>query len=509
MTKRDQSDIGPPPAAPSPGAHSGSTAAPEAPYDLTPEEKERGMHYGLYAATYGIIYYFAFNDNLLTLFVKRLGASNTQLGTLLSVMNLFAIAQVFVAGMVEKRGKKIFITRSWHVINVLSLGFMALPLLAESPHYGPQYAVRGLMALIVPLALMWQVAAVGWAPLLYDVVPGEVQGRYYAKMRTVWQIASVLFLLAINVFIAGQEHVPYWRYQVIFAVGIIASFARIWTTQRMPELSPVKHAEEPSLLRMLRMPLGDRTFRRYLLFTVLLAVALAISDRYAVVFLKSEALKYTDSRALFASTTMFFVGSAGSMFVWGPLADRVGARPLLIINLLGMGMARFLWFFALTPAGPFVIPAMFLMLGVFSAGFNLANTKYLFTICPRNFGKTTYVMVAAVASTLVGSGVIFLGGRMIDGLAGYHGLLIRYGVDEYRLLFVASGVMALAAAVILRRFKEGGTAPTREVLATLISMPLRATYSAFLFSRALPERAVKTIAGRLATRGEDDGRRGD
>ena len=81
--------------------------------DLSDLEKSQGMRYGLYAAVLGVTFFFATNGNVLTLFARRLGASNTQIGAIVSLFLVFALVQVFVAGMIERRGKKPFLVGGW------------------------------------------------------------------------------------------------------------------------------------------------------------------------------------------------------------------------------------------------------------------------------------------------------------------------------------------------------------------------------------------------------------
>jgi hypothetical protein len=153
-----------------------------------------------------------------------------------------------------------------------------------------------------------------------------------------------------------------------------------------------------------------------------------------------------------------------------------------------MGAVRFLWFAALLPvAGGAVITLIYFLTGVFAAGFGIAHTKYLFSITPRNFGKTTYMTLAGVLTTVVMAGMVPLGGYIIDGLSGYHTSLARFGLDEYRLPFVVSGVMVFVATILLVGIREHKTVATREVLAAFLGRPLRTGYNIFLWGRPLPE----------------------
>lgn len=464
--------------------------------DLSFEEKSRGMHYGLYAAVLGITYFFATGGNILTLFAKRLGASNTQIGGILSLLLVFSVVQIFVAGLIERHGKKPFMIGGWVVASTLSLAYLAIPMIYQ--RYGSQAAVYSLMGMIVPIAVARQVAAPGWMPLLNDVVPSHVRGRYFAKMRTWWQGASIVFLTATSIFFSGHEDAPFWRYQVVFLVGIAASWVRIGAIKRMPELPPSPDEQRRNLWRTFGFPFADPVFVRYITFTALVTAALSLTDSYMVVYLKSGALSYNDSMALFVSTVIFFSGSAVSLLIWGWLADRLGSKPLLIITVIGMGAVRFLWLGALAePGGRFVIAAIYLLNGMFSAGFGIASTRYLFGISPRSFGKTTYITLAAVVNTLVAAGMVQLGGYMIDGLSGFSAGLAAWGLDEYRLPFVASGAMILASSLILARLREQKTVPTGQVLGALFSRPFRTGYNVFLWGRALPEERRVDVTRRL------------
>lgn len=468
--------------------------------DLSDLEKSQGMRYGLYAAVLGVTFFFATNGNVLTLFARRLGASNTQIGAIVSLFLVFALVQVFVAGMIERRGKKPFLVGGWIASTILVIPFLFIPWVHS--RWGSAAAIYTLMAVIVPLALARQVAIPGWMPLLNDVVPTHFRGRYFAKMRTAWQVAGIIFLVLTALFFGGSGSAPFWRYQVVFMVGIVASFLRVGALRKIPELPLAPPRRRPSIFKSFRLPFADSGFVRYVVFTALVTAAMAMTDSYTVIFLKSPQLDYSDSAALFTSTVVFFLGSAVSLLVWGWLADRLGAKPFLVITVIAMGLVRFLWLGALwKPGGGAVIVLTYLLYGVFAAGFGIANTKYLFGIAPRNFGKTTYMTIAGVIATLVSAVMVPAGGFIIDGLSHWHSELARFGLDEYRLPLVASGVMMVVTAVILVGLKEHRTVPTREVLSALFGRPLRTGYNIFLWGRALDESSRVNVTRTLGSVG--------
>jgi len=452
------------------------------PPDLTPAEKDRGMHYVLWAASLGIVFFFAADGNVFTLFVKRLGASNTQIGALISLLQIFTVVQVFIAGMIERRGKKPFIIGGWLVATTVTFSYVAIPWVAEK--YGAATAISWLMIAVIPVSLARQVAAPGWMPLINDVVPAEVRGRFFGKMRIAWQAVSVAFLLFITVFFAGQGGGAFWRYQVLFLIGIAASFARVYTTAKIPELPPTPRKDALPVWKALVSPFSGSVYMRYTVFSTLLTVALATSDTYTVVYLKNAPMSYNDSYAIFLSTGVFYIGSALSLWSWGILVDKVGSRPLLIITTAAMGLVRFMWLGVLwAPGIPYVIPAYYFLNGVFTAGYGIANTTYLFAISPRHYGKTTYIVTAGVVAALVSSAMVPVGGYTIDGLSAFHHVLAQYGLDEYRLPFIASGIMALLSVAVLFKVEERGAAPTMDVVMALVTRPLQALYNVLLLIR--------------------------
>jgi MFS family permease len=443
--------------------------------ELTADQRRIGMKHVYYAATFGIFYYFSVNGTVFTLFLKRLGADNTQIGLTLSLLQIGVVLQLFIANAMETRGKKPFLVAGWVVVTLLSFGYVAIPWVFAA--FGSAAAIYALMPLVLLVALVKQVADTGWMPLLNDVVPSDIRGRFFGKMRTIWQLATVVFLFLVSVFFAGAESAPFWRYQVVFLVGIAASFIRIASVSRIPE-PPLPPVSKPvSLLRTIRGPLADSV--------------------YAAVYLKSSAMRYDDAHALFTSTTVFYMGSAAALVFWGALADRAGSRPLLKINTIGLGLVRLLWLGVDGPYGYVLVPAFFFLNGVFSAGYGIANTRYLFTIIPGAYGKTTYIVLSGVTTTLVAAAVTPLGGYIIDGLAGYGPALAAFGLDEYRLPFVVSGVMVLISAGMLVGLRERDTIPTRDVMWALISRPVQILCDLFIYARpaGLPPRPDEPAVG--------------
>ncbi len=159
---------------------------------------------------------------VLTLVALKLGASEIYLGILsFAIFGTWA-CRMFTMSAVEKSGKrKVMIF--WKMISVMFIvPLLFFPLLAN--YWSPNAALALILIATFARVGTYSLGNTGWFPILHDIVPRRITGRYFANMRTSWQTAGLITSLLIAWFL--WKNSDWWRFEAIFIVGLIAFTAR-------------------------------------------------------------------------------------------------------------------------------------------------------------------------------------------------------------------------------------------------------------------------------------------
>ncbi|MCV7101388.1 MFS transporter [Mycobacterium palustre] len=211
-------------------------------------------------------------------------------------------------------------------------------------------------------------------------------------------------------------------------------------------------------------------FDLYDLF-ILLFVASAISD---LIFpAKSPTLSLA---AVYASFAVSLVMRPLGSFVFGPYADRLGRKRLLVITAVGAGLSTALMgavptFAAAGITGPIAFILLRLMQGLFVGGI-VASTHTLAT-------ETVPSNVRGVISGVVGCGAPAVGAV----LASIVNLLLhiafpaaKFAVWGWRCMFFTGLLGALASLVILRNADEPPSWQQQRATGELTKAPIRSLF---------------------------------
>jgi MFS family permease len=145
------------------------------------------------------------------------------------------------------------------------------------------------------------------------------------------------------------------------------------------------------------------------------------------------------------------VGGVGGRLAAGPLSDRIGRRPTLVL-LLGLEVVAFIGFAAAQSLWILYPSAV-----VFGAGYG-GSTAILPALVGDQFGRRS-------AGAIVGQ--IFAGAGAMAAIGPYAAAALYDATSSYRVAFLLSGacnVIALVLATLLRPPRRHGTARTPAIV---------------------------------------------
>ena len=378
-----------------------------------------------------------YTEQLPTLALVGLGASESIVGlqrAFVPIAQLLQLGTLRAVGRVRKRT----ILAAGQSFAVLA----GLPLVA----YAALLEVRTGAGLAIALASLG-LTAVGlvvgnavWFPLLRGYVePGRI-GQFFGVLRTGWHLTLIAYFVAAQRWLAGHPG----AFGPLFAVALLAGAVRIAMVLRLPEVT----GDGRTRLRI-RDALGllkaEQSLRRYLGGVVLYGAARRTAIPFAIVMMR-RTLGLTDADVVFA-TAAFYAGGFVSLYGWGRVVDRFGSMPVFRVAALGTGALLVVLAGWGESASAVAMVGFFFVFAVLNAGFGVADTQLLFGLAPAREPTATLV-IADVTTSLAYGAVPLLAGLLLEFAIGAGAL----PADAYRILFLATALLAALSPLPLRRF---------------------------------------------------------
>lgn len=408
------------------------------PASLSPAERRRGRRLAVLSHPAGMTHRTVYTDQLPTLALVGLGASEALVGLQRAFEPLSKLLQLVALRAVGPLRKRTLLIAGQGFSVLAGLPMVAYAWLAAAgPGGGPALALASLALCAAGLVIGNAV----WFPLLRGYVePGRI-GQFFGVLRTGWHLTLIAYFVAAERWLAAHPG----SFGPLFAVASLAGLVRIALLLRLPEAdggarTSLRVRDALGLVR------SEPRLRRYLAGMVLYGTARRTAAPFVIVMMR-RTLGLSDADVAL-TTAAFYAGGFVSLVAWGRTVDRFG--PLPVFRTAALGTAALLAAFAALghAAGAGTMVGFFFLLSVLGAGFGVADTQVLFDIAPEREPTPTLV-VADVATSLA-----YVAGPLLAGVA--LALALDSGVaaeSAYRALFLAAAALAAAAALPLRHFR--------------------------------------------------------
>ena len=414
------------------------------------------------------------------------GANNLQVGILAALPFVTQVAQLPAVLAVERyRVRKAIGVPALLGAHLMWAPIGAVPFFLETPGAAAVAVVILLLALRGLFAPVW---ATTWTSWMRDLVPQDVLGSYYGRRLAVITVAVAVVGLGASFFVRWWESVSapedaILAYSLLLVGGSLTfGLASTWCALRASEPSMPAAAESGrSALSVLAEPLRDRNFSQLVrfLFVWSLVSNLAIPF-FAVYMLKELGLSLS---AVIGFTVLSQTTSVLFTRVWGPMADRVGSKPVLSLSASLYLLVIVGWVFTSHPERHFLtlplLAVLHMFAGVAAAGVGLTMSTLTLKVAPA--GKATpFLSVASIAAS-VGAGI----GPVVGGLMADFFAVRTLGVDlswaspngvlelpalsltGFDFLFAIAFVLGLLSLNLLVALREEGELPRETALGEL------------------------------------------
>lgn len=361
---------------------------------LSESERARGRRLAIAGNAVGLPFQIAFTEQLPTLALVSLGASEALIGLQSGLARGLFVLQLPGLRLLSWFSKRSLLVTGHGLALVASaplVFFAELDALERSVSLGLVLASLFFTALGVSLTELV------WFPLLRGFVEPDRIGRFFGAIRTTWHLTVIAFFLGGRAWLA--EHPA--GFGALFGVAWLLGLVRVPLIRRLPERSEqsatrIRARDSLSLVRS-NLPL-----RRYLIGTTAFAAVRVSVLPFTLVLLRRE-LGFSDANVVL-TTIALYLGGLVSLYLWGAAIDRTGAYVVFRTASLACA-ALYVGLSFLDRAGAATLPcaiAFFFLHSVLAAGFGVADTRVLFELTPPEAPAPTIVLSSVAVGVACG-----------------------------------------------------------------------------------------------------------
>ena len=401
--------------------------------------------------------------------LKILKANPWEIGVLASLPMFANLIQLLGSYIIEKTGKKkglcFFAAMASRVLWVL---IILLPLKIFDAY--ADFRVWVLVAVIGLSSLLGSLSGIGWSAWMGELVPEDIRGSYFGKRNMISSAAGLIAVVAAGKFVSiwesrFSEENPY-SFVIVFIVGVVAGLLSSWFLALVPDSEGVA-ADKPTIEpagSMFLKPLKDRNFLLLVLFVSAWTFSAQLAGPFYGVFM-IEHLKIGFSTitifGLFATLATLFM-----MKIWGPISDKLGNKPIIMVCVVFLVFVPFIWIVALPGKYYLQVLAAHLIAGAFSAGVSLSQFNILIKLSPSQ-GRSTYMAIFSAMTGFIGALAPLAGGKAVTALTGMGFSVYSYSVTSLHLVFIASAILQALSLLVLVAVNEPASASPVAVLIQL------------------------------------------
>jgi hypothetical protein len=197
---------------------------------LSDEERALGRKLAIASNVPWQTFWVAFSEQLPTLALISLGASETLIGAQSGLRLVLGGIQLPALRLISWYSKRSILISGHLIAQLASLPLVFFPLIAALEH---DTAVGLVFAALAFTALGLDLGDLVWFPLLRAYVEPERIGRFFGAIRTSWHAAVILFLVGGHFWLARHES----GFGLLFGIAWALGLVRLFMVWRLPERS--------------------------------------------------------------------------------------------------------------------------------------------------------------------------------------------------------------------------------------------------------------------------------
>ncbi|MFC1726259.1 MFS transporter [candidate division KSB1 bacterium] len=398
-----------------------------------------------------ILPYVLFQGGVLSLFILQIGGSTVEIGLVFSLFIGLNILRVFIGPYTDYYNRKSLLFYFWLAAAVISTSFLAIIPVYNS--YGKTAAILLLFLISVIYRIFLNVGDSAWIPLVSEIIPENIKGRFLSVHRLVWQSVMFLAIILTGIYLGRDPSVN--RFFYIFLIAVIFHFIRPLIVKKIEYTPVIKKGKRKNVLKEIIKPLRNRNFILFILYTAFSSSILFVIEPFLVPFLKTG-LEIPTSYTLYIASGIH-VGSILSLFFWGKISDTYGNRFiffitniiiffLLILTLL-IPEYRVSPIISITAAA-----AISILYGMAFSGFRIGALSRMFSEAPAE-ERGTYINLWVSIWGLTSFIVPAVTGKCLDSCSGFSRDILFVNINNYKLVFIFSSIFVFLSMYLIKKMK--------------------------------------------------------
>ncbi|UCD15075.1 MAG: MFS transporter [Candidatus Omnitrophota bacterium] len=400
--------------------------------------------------------------------IKILKAEPQQIG-LLAALPMFAnLIQIFGAYIIEKTGKKkamcfvcVLLSRALWVFIIL----LPLKIFAGMN----DFRVWVLVGVIGFSSVFGSLSGVAWLSWMSDLVPQDIRGSYFGRRNMVASAAGMAVILLGGKFISlweskFSEGNPF-GFIILFLAALAAGVAALWFLSQVPQPQAAGEISKDRFNpAMFFRPLKDKNFLRLIIFASAWMFSVQIAAPFYGVFmieyLKIDFSVITILGAAATLATLFM------MKIWGPISDKLGNKPVIIVSSAVLVVVPFVWVIALP--NHYYLPLLIahVLSGAFMAGATLSQFNVMIKLSAQQ-GRSVYLALFAAITGVAGAVAPIIGGSVSELLEEFSMTVLAYNISNMHLIFFISAGLQLITIFLIFAVREPAAATPVAVIMQL------------------------------------------
>ncbi len=381
-------------------------------------------------------------EHVLVLYSLRNGLAESTVAFLASVMHLAMPFMLVGKAIVARRG----LASAWWLTSLGRYAAAVLLLLAGS-FPGPE--LLQLRALLIVtgttlFAILGSMGKVSLNPLMAELAVGEDRGRYiygnFLRFNLVYLVAMGGAIITMRV----TDSIAV--YQLLMGVAILIGVYTATMIRRLPESGAGRVSAATPLYRVVATLRRSPRDRRLLAAWCAGFATFVSVTTFAVITIKNG-YGVPDYLALIFPLFLV-VGQIASSLVNRRIADRIGARPMIIIYASGFVLVAGFWAMAPATFSFVAVAIVFIATGVFQSGI-IVGLQHYFVVGLSPEDRVPMSLLVEIgggaAAGLMGS---IIGAALLDILPTWF-----EGMTVYRTYFRIILVAVLGFILVIRRIE--------------------------------------------------------
>jgi MFS family permease len=249
----------------------------------------------------------------------------------------------------------------------------------------------------------------------------------------------------------------------LFIVGLVTGLIAIFFLSRIPEVDSTKKDDKEAFdFKVFFKPLQDKNFLTLIIFVSAWMFAIQLAAPFYGVYMIDN-LKVDFSTITILGTFATFA-TLFMMKIWGPISDKLGNKPVIIVSGWFLIIIPFLWVLAVP--GNFYMPVLLahILSGAFMAGAGLSQFNILIKLSPQE-GRSVYLALFSAITGVVGAVAPIVGGSLSNILGNFSVTVANYTVSNLHVIFlISAGLQALTIFFILKVKEPRASTPVAVIM---------------------------------------------